>query len=438
MNEYGQVVAWWFTNGTGMAEIQLELRKLNHRYSAMGYDEPATITTDRCCQERQFWKDIFTLMDDHEIVADELDESVYREVETVELPSVPRIPAVTEEITSLYVSQVSEYLESQQAEQRIIAVDCEWKIGKARADLLQIALWDGRVFLFHLARIGRMPNVLKHLLQSNTVNKVGNRICNEVKKLEGWGVKLEPTLELGHLAKARGLTPTKGPSLDLLVSTLFDGVKLDGKDGGGPRRSDWGRPLSQQQIEYASIDAYATITCYKRNMQFMDPRVEGRLRQDDIVDGQEVSLYSRGWKTRVAEATICNGGTQPRRNKVTVKLDLHSNIHSTGALVEYFCDDELQTTTIVSIASLKERFEESDSSIVKIAWPIALARRQIQPSDNAKVEIKTRTRHVLKDPHEEDEVLMEQNYDGDHEEETWEDRNDDSSVGEEDNSRNKG
>ena len=38
LNEFGQVIAWWFTTGTGMRELEDSVKKLRERYDKYGYD----------------------------------------------------------------------------------------------------------------------------------------------------------------------------------------------------------------------------------------------------------------------------------------------------------------------------------------------------------------------------------------------------------------
>ena len=101
-------------------------------------------------------------------------------------------------------------------------------MGNGRMDLLIICTLDYKVYLFHLAEICKrgtsIPTALKQLLEDPTINKVGNRTCYDVNKLKGWDVELEPTIGLGHLAHARGLTPIQAPGLDAIINALWSGT----------------------------------------------------------------------------------------------------------------------------------------------------------------------------------------------------------------------
>ena len=305
MNPYGQVMGWWFTNGTSLEEIKPYIQKLMHRYDLHGFEGPHFVFTDRCCGERPFWKEnlrIHELIDSAEDFLDEYDHDIVKEV------SLPVAPVSTKstEIVNASVGIISQYLSTLPKERRAIGVDCEWKVGAKKAHVLTIALQDERTFVFQIANLSRFPPALKKLLEEESIIKVGNRIHNDVAKLKAWKVRLHPTAELGHLAKARSISPTKNPSLGFLVNALF-GCNLP-KDG-TPRISQWDnrRGLTEEQIEYAAKDSYASIKVYEKLMTIKKPRRDGRLRDSELTDGVQVTLYNAGWKSRASNACVLNG-----------------------------------------------------------------------------------------------------------------------------------
>lgn len=177
-------------------------------------------------------------------------------------------------------------------------------------------------------------------------------------------MSLAPTVELGHLAYARGLCPTKAPSLHSIVQRLWPGVELEGKEGGsGPRCSDWrASSLTADQIEYCANDGYTTAVSYNRIMQFMDPRVEGRILAKDVVNGLEVTLYSKGWKGRVATGVIC--GYSKKKIQVEIDLAKHANIYAPGTLVDVVQpgNDGVYSTIRESLAVCCERYANADNN----------------------------------------------------------------------------
>ena len=81
MNEFGQVVAWWFTTGTAMAELEESVTRLKQRYQLLGYDNPESFTTDCCCQERNYWNRILSFLD-QQVNTDHVHEE---DIETVDV-----------------------------------------------------------------------------------------------------------------------------------------------------------------------------------------------------------------------------------------------------------------------------------------------------------------------------------------------------------------
>lgn len=89
MNEFAQVVAFWFTTGTSMAELKEPIIKLKQRYELFGYDGPESVTTDRCCHERAFWKDALSLLDNY-VDMDMVDDEDMKIINEVDMPYAAR------------------------------------------------------------------------------------------------------------------------------------------------------------------------------------------------------------------------------------------------------------------------------------------------------------------------------------------------------------
>lgn len=276
MNEFGQIVAWWFTTGTGMDELKDSIVKLKKRHRLLGFD-----ATDRCCQERTYWESIFGFLDQY-LDLDHIHDDDIRTITVVDMPYEAREPAYTIEVGECYMGQISEHLMNKPPELQVAAVDCEWRRGATEADVITIKLMnDEAPYIFSILEMCKrgvaVPRCVKDFLEDPHVMKVGNRICSDISKLEGWGIFMASTIELGHLARDRAVSPTRAPGLGFLVSTLWPGVETEGKDGDGPRISNWSGRLTVDQIRYASNDGYITMKVYQRLMQIMDPKVERRL-----------------------------------------------------------------------------------------------------------------------------------------------------------------
>ena len=399
MNETGQVVGWWFTTGTGMKELEDSLKKIKDRYKCLGFEGPFSFTTDRCCQERSFLGQTFGLFDDI-VDVNSGEDTEAEDTNMVDIVALPRHYKIATciDMTKILVGEISNKLRGKPAELSVISIDAEWRIGRMKADLLQIGTLDGCVYLFHLSSIIRgrgqeFPLCLKMLLEIEGIQKVGNRVHNDKKALLAWGVEVKSTIELGHLAHARALC-SKAPALDFLVGLLWPGVILEGKGGSGPRISDWSSDLEDTQCNYAALDAYATMMAYRRLMQIMDPKVQRRLKKRDIFEGLKVTVYQRGWKTRVAEATVIGKGSKSRHVRLQINLEEREKLFAPGTFIySITTQDGEERMRRVPISALRD---EGDSSIAIFDWPLYFCRCTIDRADsNEPIKIHTVQKAVV-------------------------------------------
>ena len=207
MNGYGQVVGFWFTHGTTLEELEPMLRGVARRYKDYGFNGPLLFTTDRCCDERKFWvgdkssdpptAPIFEALAREGV--DALEETEISEAQLTLDPAKLRYVldansvftawnlfvrfgqfrqhflnarqgaashvrlvqsrAESDEIRPRYktsrpssisvqaltaVDAIIRLLDRASEDDKVMAVDCEWKVGAAEAHVVQIGLLDGR------------------------------------------------------------------------------------------------------------------------------------------------------------------------------------------------------------------------------------------------------------------------------------------------------
>ena len=404
MNEFGQVVAWWLTDGTQMDELKASIRMLKQRYYSHGFEGVKSFTTDRCCDERRFWNRIFCFLDNYVSDANVPEEDL-KSVEVVDMPYESRAPAYTHDVSLQYVSDILEKLEAMPPELQVVIFDGEWRIGHSRADVAIIDLLnDEPPYIFCLTRAfgnaASLPRFFAQFLEDPRITKVGNRICSDVSQMRGWDVELKPALEMGHLAGNRSVTQTRAPSLEAIVSGLWPGVEIaDKHEDGGPRTGDWSSILTERQVRYASNDGYITRKGYQRLMQIMDPRPEARLHLSDNVRGTAVTIYAAGWNARVARGTLV--GSRVGTTRVAVEIDISDdrNVFAPGCYVQVVGADGVSLSEKQSIASLKE----GDASVIRIVWELLFCRRTVNRSGSATaVTIHTRSQQVLVDDGDDD------------------------------------
>jgi ribonuclease D len=94
---------------------------------------------------------------------------------------------------------------------------------------------------------GKFPNALRQLLDSIHIKKVVHIISSEI------GVQVNGAIELGMLARERGVVRVTNCALSEIITALFQ-CEID-KDP-NIRLCDWGKDvLSDDEMNYAAIDA---------------------------------------------------------------------------------------------------------------------------------------------------------------------------------------
>lgn len=120
--------------------------------------------------------------------------------------------------------------------------------------LLQLAVHE-RVYLFRLNKCG-FPASLKRLLASDKILKIGVGIRDDIKALQRLsGFVPAAFLDLQTFVEAYGI---EEKSFSKLMAIIFQ-VKISKRQ----RTSNWELPqLTEQQIRYASTDAWGALKMY--------------------------------------------------------------------------------------------------------------------------------------------------------------------------------
>ncbi|KAL1513887.1 hypothetical protein ABEB36_003227 [Hypothenemus hampei] len=152
----------------------------------------------------------------------------------------------------------------------VIGFDMEWpfnfKTGSGKTALIQISPNLKICYLLHIPLLKRLPKGLYELLHNPKIRVTGVNIKNDVRKLArdypGFNVDqlLNSCLDTGDLAN-RVLPCTQRWSMEKLIDYV---LKMKINKSNKVRMSKWNVvPLSQNQIIYAAIDAYASLLLYK-------------------------------------------------------------------------------------------------------------------------------------------------------------------------------
>jgi len=326
MNEFGKILGFTFTSSTDLREVEGLLRGIAERHKLRGASGPEIFTTDRCCQEFEFFagkhnkeeRPIFESLlstEDDASTEPAANQPRLAEVKKVALPDGknPIVPSSLD-IAELTAAQIiKDCLDNRWT---VISYDSEWRIGRRfekGPDVVQITLPDDRTFIFKVRAFGAFPKNLAKVVENEDIRKIAVQLCSDAAKLREIGIVMKGRVELAQLAKQRGVTPVARVSLDTLVELLFD-CYLSKEDK--VRKSDWDSPdLSAEQITYAALDAYAQMCCYKKLMTipYTDPSKTPVPAPQNLSPGTCVILYTSTGAT-VATGVIVGlavSGTTP-------------------------------------------------------------------------------------------------------------------------------
>lgn len=187
----------------------------------------------------------------------------------------------------------------------VIGVDTEWTVSRPhrpsseRVDVLQLSS-ASRSLVLHLSRMSTTPSILKELMNDPSVLKVGKSIGIDKYKLEQAGILCRTTLDVAVYAKRTHLVSRSSLSLQALSEKL---LRRTIKKNDYVRLSDWRAPLEADQVQYAAVDAFASLRVYMAVMEATARFVD----RWSLAGGMEVYLMDDGGNMRVAKCVVCDG-----------------------------------------------------------------------------------------------------------------------------------
>src|SRR3546814_167442 len=220
MNQYGQVVAFWFVKTGTMDEIRDAMRALRRRYVAMGWPLPVAAYSDRALQDNTFLQNV--LLRPHHHGSHGNDNHDARNAVPSTSHSSTSVPQLTlPDQSCVILSQQPQDCEAAVRRVRVeltktgdnfVGFDCEWDVplraGGSPIALMQISTATGVVAMFHLACMDLpcassargdeyeetnadlggskklLPQTLTELLEDPNLKKVGSRIRGDFTRLK--------------------------------------------------------------------------------------------------------------------------------------------------------------------------------------------------------------------------------------------------------------
>lgn len=154
MNEFSEVIGWWFIRTGKMEELEDSIRRLKKRYEMHNFDRPVIVYSDRPEMDRSIWEKIWpTLKPD--VVADtsSFTECHNSGLETLCFPISTSLPTViykSDECCGV-VNRIRELIEGNAM--KVLGFDLEWNRGSNPAATIQISFHSGLSFIFCLKGI---------------------------------------------------------------------------------------------------------------------------------------------------------------------------------------------------------------------------------------------------------------------------------------------
>ena len=93
-----------------------------------------------------------------------------------------------------------------------MGLDCEWVVGTAGADVLQIMTAQGDGFVIPLYELSTIPKSLKNFLADPAVAKVGVNISGDITRLKNtYNIVVNNWIDIGARAKELKMVPRCQP-----------------------------------------------------------------------------------------------------------------------------------------------------------------------------------------------------------------------------------
>ena len=309
MNEYGQVLGYWFCRNKSVQQLQPEMQKIMQRYikqhrMAGGSDTldatelgPELFYTDSCCEERDFLATVFPRLQQIQEIRRETTNS---EQELLVCPKPkPRAGLTFYALGARNLVVVDDpgkvftaVNDLRKSSSKVYGLDLEWRVqftkGEAqrRTATVQIAR-DDIIYIFHLPSCVegwnswsslkcRLPPPLLDFLVDPECTKVGfningdvRKLCRDFQDLDSETV-MDSCVEVEAFLRKTFPTFTGRWSLQLAVEHVMS-QQLD--KGYYARFSNWENiRLTDEQQQYAAMDAAAHLDVYHDLVRNPGPR----------------------------------------------------------------------------------------------------------------------------------------------------------------------
>ncbi|KAF6741970.1 hypothetical protein DFP72DRAFT_1179861 [Ephemerocybe angulata] len=274
-NENGEIHSFHLVTSTGHSQTELALSKIAESLEMYGHDQPKVMYMDNIGGDKQFLERVFSSSLTRDVIAVE-DYSYLPELR-VPRDTVSILVKSTAIAINLACQTIMDDLGPDGEGTLVVGFDTEWNIDVEANDrfhhrgptaLVQIAYRD-HIYIFQVGDMicaGTLPIQLWLLLQNPNILKVGRNIDADLGSLEAACHSTSPfvgAIDLARLAKEHcvihNITTTK--LSDLAARILHKRLNKNVSERLG---TSWdNRVLTEEQVNYAALDPYASIRIYE-------------------------------------------------------------------------------------------------------------------------------------------------------------------------------
>ncbi|KAG2219719.1 hypothetical protein INT45_006051, partial [Circinella minor] len=268
LNEYEEIRLQFLVPTKSLSHLQYGFDKLREAYELYGHEQPEIFFTDNVIGDQGFLKSVFP-----SLLKDVIPVSEPATIEPLNIPSYPLLQIPKDEVVIRCISQyqdidinLDEFIKKiNNQSMQVIGLDCEWPVNQrtkrqGKFSTIQIAGHD-TVLVCCVARLDKLPGSLCKLLESDTIVKVGRNVNGDLKKIErDFKIACKGGFELGAFCKSQGAINDGRMGLARICEAVLEHTLLKDDD---IRLGNWDAPqLSQNQVEYAALDAWGSLKIF--------------------------------------------------------------------------------------------------------------------------------------------------------------------------------
>ena len=291
-NEYGDVQVLAYVATKSHAQFESALLKMKASLEMYGHAQPVIFYTDNPAADKQFLEQMFP-----SLKADVVPVEIYPMLKQLELPDEIGVsPQSSASGIEEALAKITDDLNVEdETSSIVVGFDAERNVGITKrvttrpTAVIQIA-YGKWVHIFQIAQFnGKLPLALKSFLQNPQILKAGRNVSQDLKRLQNECNSQTPfvgAVELANLAKAQGVISDAHAGLAEICAAVLH-ARLN-KPTDLRVSSNWDNDvLSSEQLQYAALDAWASLQIYHQLSQFALPEVI----TDSALPGTPVSIH---------------------------------------------------------------------------------------------------------------------------------------------------